>query len=239
MRAVVYSRVSTEEQDPKGQLTVILDYCKRKGYEVVKVFEENISGAVNPFDRPVFKQMLEYIKSNPVDVIVMHDITRFYRPPPDQVHQALALLKKVMDECNVLVEFVSEPEIEDPLMSELWKFLKSWISSYERVQISLRTKYGLAKLRREGKLFHRPNIIHYYASWLYDKEIKDLTKDELERAKKQLVAIVKKYWNNPNYKKSRIGEILAERELREMYVRYPKAPKSYVTFYRLIKNSAL
>ena len=142
-----------------------------------------------------------------------------------------------MEEYNVLIDFAREPEIEDPLMRELWLFIKSWFSSYERLQASLRTRYGMARLREEGKLYHRPSLVHYYASWLYNKPLSEVTREELEKAKRQLIAIVKKYWNNPAYKKRHIGKILAERELREMYIRYPQAPKSYLAFFRLMQGS--
>ena len=58
-------------------------------------------------------------------------------------------LRKIMDEYNVLVDFDREPEIEDPLLAELWRFLKSWIVAYERLQISLRTRYGLMRVKKE------------------------------------------------------------------------------------------
>ncbi|ADT85233.1 recombinase family protein [Thermococcus barophilus] len=114
-------------------------------------------------------------------------------------------------------------------------FVKSWFASYERLQISLRTKYGLMRLKKEGKLYHKPSIVHYYAAWLYDKDFSELTKEELESARKQLVKIVKKYWDNPAVKKTKIGELLRQNELREMYIRFPKAPDSYFTWRRLLK----
>ena len=233
MRCVVYIRVSTEEQNPKGQLQVVLDYCRQKGYEVLERFEENISGGVDPFRRPRFREMLDYVRANWVDVIVMYDLTRFYRAPSPT--EALNRLRRLVDEYGVLVDFAREPEIEDPLLRELWMFIKSWFATYERLQASLRTRYGLARLRREGRLYHKPSIEHYYAAWLYNKDFKQLTKGEVETARRQLVSIVLKYWKNPAYKRTKIGEILANNELRGMYERFPKAPKSYLTFYRLLQ----
>ncbi|ADT85232.1 recombinase family protein [Thermococcus barophilus] len=55
IKAVVYSRVSTEEQNPKAQLEVVLQYAQERGYGVVKIFEEHISGSTDPLERPVFK----------------------------------------------------------------------------------------------------------------------------------------------------------------------------------------
>ncbi len=238
MKAVIYSRVSTEEQNPRSQLEIVLDYSRKRGYEVVRVFEENISGSINPLKRPVFNQLLGFVGDNNVDVIVMYDLTRFYRPPPGQVAKALELLRKIMDEYNVLVDFAREPEIEDPLLAELWRFLKSWIAAYERLQISLRTRYGLLRVKKEGRLYHKPSLAHYYVAWLYNKEVGQVTKEEYETAKKQLVSIIRKYWENPAIKKTRIPEILAKNELAGMYQRFPQAPKDYLTFYRLVKNMA-
>jgi len=236
MKAVVYSRVSTEEQNPESQLQDIIDYASSRGYTIVKVFEENISGATYPFERPVFNQVLRFIREHDVDLLLLHDITRFYRPPPGSAFKALGIMRRIMDEYNILIEFVSEPEIEDPMLSELWRFLKSWISAYERLQISMRTKYGLLRIKREGRLYHKPDIVYYYASWLYDKDPGDVTREEYMAALKQLRNLVMKYWNDPSLKKTRISEVLKRNELKGLYTRFPRAPKSYLTFYRLVHS---
>lgn len=148
VKAVAYTRVSTDEQNPQSQLQVVLDYVKQRGYELVKVFEEHCTGAIPPLSRPVFKEMLEFVKENGVDVIVLYDLTRFYRG--ESPVRALQMIREIMDDYNVLIEFAREPEIEDPLLKELWLFIKSWFSTYERLQISLRTTYGLRRLKQEG-----------------------------------------------------------------------------------------
>ena len=234
MKAVIYTRVSTDEQNPRSQLGVVLEYCKRRGYEAVKVFEENISGSVDPLQRPIFKEMLSFVKANNIEIVVMYDLTRFYRAKSPI--EALNKLRKIIDDYEIFIDFAREPEIEDPLLKELWLFIKSWFSSYERLQISLRTKYGLSRLKSEGKLYHKPSIAHYYASWLYNKPFNELDKREIEMAKRQLIQVVLKYWRNPSIKKTHIGKILEQNELREMYIRFPQAPRSYLTFLRLIKS---
>jgi len=167
---------------------------------------------------------------------VMHDITRFYRPPPDKVHEALSLLNSLMKEYNVLVEFVSEPEIEDPMLSELWRFLKSWIAGYERLQIQLRTKYGIMRRKREGKWVGKPSLVVYYAAWIYNKDIRDLTMEEIKAAERQLRGIIMKYWSSPVIKKKMIPQLLARNELAGLYERFPKAPRTYLTLLRIVKG---
>ncbi|MEQ9715945.1 MAG: recombinase family protein [Candidatus Asgardarchaeia archaeon] len=234
MKAVAYTRVSTDEQNPKSQLQVVLEYAKQRGYEVIRTFEENISGSIDPFERPIFQKLLNYIKTNGIEVIVMYDLTRFYRAasPTDTLNK----LRKIMEEYKVLVDFAREPEVEDPLLKELWMFIKSWFSSYERLQISLRTRYGMQRVKREGRLYHKPSIVHYFAAWLFNKEPGEVSKEELSKAEEELRAIVSKYWNMSEIKRTKIVELLAKNELKEMYSRFPKAPKSFITFYRFMEE---
>ncbi|MGQ4833846.1 MAG: recombinase family protein [Candidatus Asgardarchaeia archaeon] len=233
---MIYTRVSTDEQNPQGQLQVVMDYAKERGYEVVKTFDDYISGSVDPFKRPGFKKLLEYLKEdNEIDAIVMYDLTRFYRAKSPT--EALNRLRKIIDEYNVLVDFAREPVVEDPLLKELWMFIKSWFSSYERLQISLRTKYGIQRVKREGRLYHKPTLVHYYAAWLFGKDVGEVTKEEVEKAKEQLISIIRAYWEKPEIKKTKIMDVLIKNELKEMYTRFPKAPKSIVTIYRLMNNN--
>lgn len=234
MRCVVYSRVSTVEQNPESQLQVILDYCRSKGFDIIEVFEENVSGRVDPFKRPIFLKMIKFVEENDIDIIVMYDLTRFYRAKSPM--DALNKLRTIMDKHNVLIDFAREPEIDDPLLRELWMFIKSWFATYERLQSSIRTRYGLERVKREGRLYHKPSIEHYYAAWLYNKNFKTLSKEEVETARRQLKKLVEKYWKNKAYKKTKIGEILANNELKQMFERFPQAPKSYLTFHRLFSK---
>jgi len=231
VKAVAYTRVSTDEQNPQSQLQVVIDYIEQRGYNLAKIFEEHCSGVVPPLNRPVFKEMLKFVKENEIDVIVLYDLTRFYRG--ESPVNALQMIREIMDNYNVLIEFAREPEIEDPLLKELWLFIKSWFSAYERLQISLRTVYGLRRLKQEGKLYHKPSIAHYYASVIFGKDLAEVSKDEVERAKKLLREILQKYWNGP-YKKTKIGEILAQAELKIVYDKFPHAPKSYWAFRRIL-----
>ena len=65
---VLYVRVSTEEQKEKGlslpaQEQKLREYCKSKGWNVLKVFSEDHS-AWKGFDRPAYEELKEYLESN-------------------------------------------------------------------------------------------------------------------------------------------------------------------------------
>jgi len=57
----------------------------------------------------------------------------------------------------------------------------------------LGTTYGLRRLKQEEKLYHKPSIVHYYASAIFGKDLSELTKEDIERAKKLLRKILQKY----------------------------------------------
>ena len=234
VEAVAYIRISTDEQNPKNQLLILEQYAREKGYRIVKVYEEHVSGVTNPLERPVFKDMLDFARRNGIKAILMHDITRFYRS--ESPTEALSLLKQITKE--FFVDFAREPEIPDPMLKELWSFIKSWFASYERLQISARTKAGILRLKKEGKLFHRPTILHYFAATLFNKQISELTEEDLEKAKRQFVSIVSKYWYDKRFKKHQIAFILKDYEeiFKKMYNRFPNAPTSYNAFWRIMKS---
>ena len=236
MDAVAYVRVSTDEQNPEGQLQVLKQYSSEKGYNIVKIFEENISGSVPPFERPVFKEMIEFCKENSIRTIVMYDLTRFYRAKSPL--EALNLLKILTNSEEFFIDFAREPQIEDPFLKELWDFIKSWFASYERAQISARTKYGMMRLKAQGKLCHRPTILHYFASILFNKDVKKVTKEDVERAKPQFIAIVSKYWYDRRFKKHQIASILRDYEsiFRKLYEKYPRAPTSYHAYWKIMSG---
>lgn len=234
MDAVVYLRVSTDEQTPQSQYQVVERYAQEKGYRIVKVFEENVSGKTHPLERPKFKEMIEFARANNIQTILMYDLTRFYRS--ESPTEALALLKELTKE--FWVDFAREPEIQDPLLKELWSFIKSWFASYERLQISLRTKAGMMRLKNEGRLYHRPTLLHYFAATLFNKDLSEITQEDLEKAKVRFEAIVSKYWYDSRFKKHRIAEILREYEdiFRKMYSKFRDAPTSYHAFWKIMSG---
>ena len=44
IKAIIYIRTSTREQHPEKQLKDCEDFAKQRGYEVVEVLEEKLSG---------------------------------------------------------------------------------------------------------------------------------------------------------------------------------------------------
>jgi DNA invertase Pin-like site-specific DNA recombinase len=89
MKAVIYARVSSREQEETGyslpaQEKLLKDYAERKGFEVVKVFSisESASGRRQ---RQIFNEMLSFVKKNDIKIILCEKVDRLTRNLKDAV----------------------------------------------------------------------------------------------------------------------------------------------------------
>jgi DNA invertase Pin-like site-specific DNA recombinase len=234
--AVAYLRVSTDMQDINAQRVAVLEYAKKNNFNIVKEFkDEDVSGATRIYDRKAVKEMLEFCKSNDIHHIIAYDLTRLGRYDPFDL---VTDIRNISKEYDVVFHFVNEPQINDPMLKKIWDFVKTWFAEFERLQISRRTRYGLEKLKQEGRLYHRPSLIHYYACVLFNKDLSKITNDDVERAKQVLKQYINSYLVN-GVKKLKIPELLMKNELKPVYLRFPKAPKNPFSMYKLLKREGL
>ncbi|MRT91654.1 recombinase family protein [Ancylomarina sp. 16SWW S1-10-2] len=83
MKAVVYTRVSTEKQTLERQDTDIKAYAVYKNIEIVKTFSEKMSGSTKTKKRPQFSEMLQFIKLHNIKHLIVSEISRIGRNMAD------------------------------------------------------------------------------------------------------------------------------------------------------------
>ena len=76
MRGVIYSRVSTIDQDYSKQTNELKDFAKKNNIDIVHIFEEKESGFNN--DRPEFKKVQQLTKDE-VDILLVWELSRLSR----------------------------------------------------------------------------------------------------------------------------------------------------------------
>ena len=81
MKVALYCRVSTstKEQTTENQLRELTAYCDRMGYEVVKIYEDEVSGAKTREKRPAYNEMCKDAFLKKFDTIIGWDVSRFGR----------------------------------------------------------------------------------------------------------------------------------------------------------------
>ncbi len=163
MRAVIYCRVSSisDRQSNERQVKDLQDYAAYAKMEVVKVFEEKISGAKKNAERPILKQALEYCVAERVDILLVSELSRLGR----NSFEVLETIKYLVDakinlfmqkEKMTLLDDNGEPSIFAPIMLATL----STCAQLERENIKFRLNSGRQQyIAKGGKLGRKEGSI--------------------------------------------------------------------------------
>lgn len=144
MKAAIYARVSTDNQDLQHQIEICKKHCQIKGWEIFKIYSETISGT--KISRPEFNQLLADMRGYKFGVIVVSKLDRLAR--------SLSHLLSLTDEFNSKgVQFVAVTQSIDTTSSagKLQFQIMGAFAEFERNIISERTKEGLKGKTNVGK----------------------------------------------------------------------------------------
>lgn len=156
MRAIIYARVSStnDRQSTERQVNDLREYAAYAKMEVVKVFEEKISGAKRNTERPILQKALEYCKSEYIDMLLVSELSRLGR----NSFEVLETIKGLVDakinlymqkEKMTLLDDNSEPSIFAPIMLATL----STCAQLERENIKFRLNSGRQQyIAKGGKL---------------------------------------------------------------------------------------
>ena len=151
-------RVSTSEQDYTYQYNTLKELCDKKGWEIVKVFANKVSGAKKNEERQEIVELIDFVQNNKVDRVVATEISRIGR----DTLEALKTIE-VLNEHHVNLYLANynietlNPNGEVNPIARLILTICLEISSYERNLIRYRMKQGYEdylRKRREDKENH-------------------------------------------------------------------------------------
>ncbi len=151
IRAVIYRRVSTEEQAREGyslaaQKSNLLKYCNLKEYEVVGMYaDEGLSGR-NIKKRPEFLRMLEDAQQEKFDVIIIWSISRLSRSVAD-LYNTWVILEKF----GVSIESQTEAFDTNTAMGRAMFGLLGVFAQLESDVTSERVKVATRERAEQGK----------------------------------------------------------------------------------------
>lgn len=155
MIGVIYARVSSTSgrQDTERQVNELTDYAKNHNIEVVKSFQDYISGATKNNDRQVLQDCLTYCteENNKIDCILMSEVSRLGRDTWEMIE-----LVKFFHDHQLNVYFMREnlfmynPDgSENPLFSMLFAMFSKFAEN-ERTAIKERLQSGYQNYRMQG-----------------------------------------------------------------------------------------
>lgn len=145
-------RVSTTAQDYEYQHNALSELCERKGWEIVRVFANKVSGAAKNADRKEIMELLDFVQNNKVDRVVATEISRIGRNTLEALKtiEILNEHKVNLYLANYNIETLN-PNGEVNPIARLILTICLEISSYERNLIRYRMKAGYEEYLRRRK----------------------------------------------------------------------------------------
>ena len=150
MRAFLYARVSTGEQDEGMQLREMRELAERRGWTQELFVDAGYSGAKET--RPELDRMMGLVRRRKCDVVLVYRFDRFARSTRHLVN--------ALDEFRALgVQFISVHEAIDtttPVGRMAFQIFAA-IAEFERELIRERVKSGMAHAKAKGQHVGRPS----------------------------------------------------------------------------------
>ena len=149
-RAILYARVSTDEQARSGyslaqQLEALREYAAREGYEVLEeVSDPGQSGA--SLERPGMDRVRDLVAAGGISVVLAQDRDRFSREPAYTY-----ILRRELKEHGCVLRALNDRGDGSP-EGQLTDDILDTLAKYERAKTAERSRRGKLQKARSGKV---------------------------------------------------------------------------------------
>jgi site-specific DNA recombinase len=147
-RAVLYARVSSDEQAEKGySLPSQLEACRRyadvHGFTVVGEYQDDITGIAPIAERPGGRQVQTMLESRQADAVIVYQVDRLARDTVELLITARSWLR-----AGIELHFCDIGKVKSE--NDMLLVIKGWVGSEEREKIRERCKRGRNAKAKNG-----------------------------------------------------------------------------------------
>ena len=185
-------RVSTDEQHAENQLLQLREFCKWwESHELVAEYVDRESGTRGRRERKDFDRMFADAARRRFDVVLFWALDRFSR---EGIRKTKAYLQR-LDDCGVAFKSYTEPflDTDNELIAHIVLGVSSYYAQQEALRISDRTKAGLERARKNGKILGRPDGSEQWAPILAEMKERGFSQGAMSRETGLSYNTVKKY----------------------------------------------
>jgi len=147
MKCAAYIRVSTEQQTTDNQLPAIEALCKARGWQLVRVYSENVSAWLGGRQTELARCIRD-AEHNHFSMIVVWSLDRVSREGPLRVLSLIEHLHRHGIKLLSVQESWTETAGD---FSPVLLAITAWVAEWESKRKSERTKAGLARAKAAGK----------------------------------------------------------------------------------------
>jgi DNA invertase Pin-like site-specific DNA recombinase len=154
---VILVRVSTVKQETARQISELQAYADAKGYEVIEVCRETISGRADEDDRHGLRHVEELARSGKVKKVLVHEISRLARK-----NSVAHRFVETLEECGVSLYWHAqgiETLLANGKRNPAAGIMLALLAEMARSEVEVlreRINSGLAEARRKGVTLGRP-----------------------------------------------------------------------------------
>ena len=154
MRAVIYTRTSTNKQSTGSQLEPLKTLVERSGYELVEIIEdEGVSGTILGNNRNGMNRLMHMVNRREIDIVCVYSVDRIGRKLAD----VLSIAEQLNEKGVGLVIHKNGIDTTTTHGKHLLSFF-ALIAEMERDFISSRIVDGVAVAKAKGKQIGRKPI---------------------------------------------------------------------------------
>ena len=153
MRAALYCRVSTSEQDNENQVVQLRQFAVSQGWQLVSEYCDQTSGSTS--NRPEFKRMFDDASQRRFDILLFWSLDRLSR---EGVLETLQHLQRLTSYGIAWRSFTEQYLDSSGIFRDAVIGILAVIAKQERIRRSERTIAGLQKARRQGRILGRPRV---------------------------------------------------------------------------------
>jgi len=149
--ALIYNRVSSDDQNAEHQQPSCEELCRRRGWTF-----QVISETGKRYDqRKGWRGVLEAARKRRIRVVVVWALDRIGGL------WSIADTVREFDRLGILLVSVEEPFIEtaEPMIRDLLVRIFDWLAGWELKRLTARSKLAHATARRRGKPIGRPRVL--------------------------------------------------------------------------------
>jgi len=156
-RAVLYARVSTDDQKDQGyslpsQFDAMRKYAAQQGFEIAAEFQDDYSGATPIEHRPEGRKAYTMLQGGGADVIIAYTIDRYVRPPEDGDEWEMPILIRGLAKLGKEIHTVRRGKLNTNFADLLIALLDAKKAGEERRDTRERTMRGKRQKVKSGKV---------------------------------------------------------------------------------------
>lgn len=158
MKAVVYLRTSTKEQNPENQKEECLRFAKNRGYEVLEVLQEELSG-FKDIIRPNYEKVVQMARKGEIQAVIVWAMDRWVRNRDTLLEDVIILRNYGVKLHSVKEAWLEAINIEGSLGRTIQDFLLGLIGSIAEMESERKSeRVKIAFKNHKGKKWGRPKV---------------------------------------------------------------------------------